>query len=181
MRRLKNFCLGLLMVVIIGFLLFMYLEYEPITQYQNYFYQYQWFEPLLIGLSAFLILIGLILFFSAFKPTHRKPGLYKDYSDGHIYISRKSLENTVLDTLKKYDDIRQPNAVAKLYHKKHHNFVDIKADFLVPTSTVNIQTLTEQVRADIKENVERFSEMPVRKLDINVRDQRQNNGEPRVV
>lgn len=179
-RRLKNFCMGLLMVVIVGFLLFMYLDYQPIKQYQNYFYQYNWFEPLLIGLSAFLILLGLILFFSAFKPTHRKPGLYKDYHDGHIYISRKSLENTALDTLKKYDDIRQPNVVAKLYNKKNNNFVDIKADFLVPTTSVNIQTLTEQVRADVKENVERFSEMPVRKLEINVRDQRQS-GDPRVV
>lgn len=168
------------MVVVVGFLLFMYIDYRPITQYQNYFYQYNWFEPLLIGLSAFLILLGFILFFSAFKPMHRKPGLYKDYQDGHIYISRKSLENTALDTLKKYDDIRQPNVVAKLYNKKNNNFVDIKADFLVPTTAVNIQTLTEQVRADIKENVERFSEMPVRKLEINVRDQRQS-GDPRVV
>lgn len=168
------------MVVVVGFLLFMYIDYRPITQYQNYFYQYNWFQPLLIGLSAFLILLGFILFFSAFKPTHRKPGLYKDYQDGHIYISRKSLENTALDTLKKYDDIRQPNVVAKLYNKKNNNFVDIKADFLVPTTAVNIQTLTEQVRADIKENVERFSEMPVRKLEINVRDQRQS-GDPRVV
>ncbi|UXR77936.1 alkaline shock response membrane anchor protein AmaP [Staphylococcus sp. IVB6227] len=180
MRRLKNFCLGLLMVVIVGFLLFMYLDYEPIKQYQNYFYQYEWFQPLLIGLSAFLILIGFILFFSSFKPTHRKPGLYQDYQDGHIYISRKSIENTALDTIKKYDEIRQPNVVAKLYNKKNHNFVDIKADFLVPTTAVNIQSLTEQVRADVKESVERFSEMPVRKLEINVRDQRQS-GEARVV
>lgn len=181
MKRLKNFILGLLIVVIVGFLLFMYIDYKPITQYQDYFYQFNWFEPLLIGLAAFLILIGLILFFSTFKPTHRKPGLYKVYSDGHIYVSRKSIENTVYDTIKKYDDIRQPNVVSKLYNKKNNSFIDVKADYLVPTSTTNIQTLNEQVRADIKESVERFAELPVRKLEINVRDQKKNPNAPRVV
>ena len=181
MKRLKNFILGLLIVVIVGFLLFMYIDHQSIKQYQNYFYQFNWFQPLLIGLAGFLILIGLILFFSAFKPTHRKPGLYKDYSDGHIYVSRKSIENTVYDTLKQYDDIRQPNVISKLYNKKNNSYIDIKADYLVPTSTTNVQTLNEKIRKDIKESVEHFAEIPVRKLEINVRDQRKNSNEPRVV
>ncbi|PTG56887.1 alkaline shock response membrane anchor protein AmaP, partial [Staphylococcus chromogenes] len=62
MKRLKNFILGLLIVVIVGFLLFMYIDHQSIKQYQNYFYQFNWFQPLLIGLAGFLILIGLILF-----------------------------------------------------------------------------------------------------------------------
>ncbi|MCO4339695.1 alkaline shock response membrane anchor protein AmaP [Staphylococcus agnetis] len=181
MKRLKNFILGLLIVVIVGFLLFMYIDHQSVKQYQNYFYQFNWFQPLLIGLAGFLILIGLILFFSVFKPTHRKPGLYKDYSDGHIYISRKSIENTVYDTLKQYDDIRQPNVISKLHNKKNHSYIDIKADYLVPTSTTNVQTLNEKIRNDIKESVEHFAEIPVRNLEINVRDQRKNSNEPRVV
>ncbi|MCO4346534.1 alkaline shock response membrane anchor protein AmaP [Staphylococcus agnetis] len=181
MKRLKNFILGLLIVVIVGFLLFMYIDHQSIKQYQNYFYQFNWFQPLLIGLAGLLILIGLILFFSAFKLTHRKPGLYKDYSDGHIYVSRKSIENTVYDILKQYDDIRQPNVISKLYNKKNNSYIDIKADYLVPTSTTNVQTLNEKIRNDIKESVEHFAEIPVRKLEINVRDQRKNSNEPRVV
>ncbi|MBY7665095.1 alkaline shock response membrane anchor protein AmaP [Staphylococcus agnetis] len=181
MKRLKNFILGLLIVVIVGFLLFMYIDHQSIKQYQNYFYQFIWFQPLLIGLAGLLILIGLILFFSAFKPTYRKPGLYKDYSDGHIYISRKSFENTVYDTLKQYDDIRQPNVISKLYNKKNHSYIDIKVDYLVPTSTTNVQTLNEKIRNDIKERVEHFAEIPVRTLEINIRDQRKNSNEPRVV
>lgn len=181
MKRLKNFILGILIVVIVGFLLFMYIDYSPIAQYQNYFYQFNWFQPLLIGLAALLILIGLILFFSTFKPTHRKPGLYQVYSDGHIYVSRRSIENTVYDTVKKYDDIRQPNVVSKLYNKKSKSFIDIKVDYLVPSDAVNIQTLNQNVREDIKQSVERFAELPVRKLEINVRDQRKNPNSPRVV
>ncbi|MCO4356183.1 alkaline shock response membrane anchor protein AmaP [Staphylococcus agnetis] len=181
MKRLKNFILGLLIVVIVGFLLFMYIDHQSVKQYQNYFYQFNWFQPLLIGLAGFLILIGLILFFSVFKPTHRKPGLYKDYSDGHIYISRKSIENTVCDTLKQYDDIRQPSVISKLYNKKNHSYIDIKADYLVPTSTTNVQTLNEKIRNDIKESVEHFAEIPVRNLEINLREQQKNSNEPRVV
>ncbi|MGJ5700421.1 alkaline shock response membrane anchor protein AmaP [Staphylococcus chromogenes] len=181
MRRIKNFTIGILIVTVVSSLLFMYIDHQSIKQYQNYFYQFNWFQPLLIGLAGFLILIGLILFFSAFKPTHRKPGLYKDYSDGHIYVSRKSIENTVYDTLKQYDDIRQPNVISKLYNKKNNSYIDIKADYLVPTSTTNVQTLNEKIRKDIKESVEHFAEIPVRKLEINVRDQRKNSNEPRVV
>ncbi|MDG4944675.1 alkaline shock response membrane anchor protein AmaP [Staphylococcus agnetis] len=181
MKRLKNFILGLMIVVIVGFLLFMYIDHHTIKQYQDYFYQFNWFQPLLIGLAGLLILIGLILFLSTFKPTHRKPGLYKDYSDGHIYVSRKSIENTIYDTLKQYDDIRHPNVISKLYNKKKNSYIDIKADYLVPTSTTNVQMLNEKIRNDIKESVERFAEIPVRKLEINVRDQRKNSNEPRVV
>ena len=60
-----------------------------------------------------------------FKPTYRKPGLYKDYDDGHIYVSRKAVEKSH-DTLTKYDQVRQPNVVAKLYNKKSKSYIDIK-------------------------------------------------------
>ena len=159
MKRLKNFILGLLIVVIVGFLLFMYIQDGRITEYQDYFLQFEWFQPLLISLAALLILIGLILVFSIFKPTHRKPGLYKDFDDGHVYVSRKAVEKTAFDT------------VAKSY-------IDIKTDFFVPNN-VQVQSLTEAIRSDIKKNVEYFTEMPVRKLEVNVRDQKTSG--PRVL
>ena len=98
-HRFKNFILGLLIVAIVGFLLFMYIDDSRIKRYQDYFLQFNWFQPLLIGLSALLVLIGIILVFSIFKPTYRKPGLYKDYNDGHIYVSRKAVEKSAYDTL----------------------------------------------------------------------------------
>ncbi|ORO16232.1 hypothetical protein B8A02_01700 [Staphylococcus aureus] len=134
MKRLKNFILGLLIVVIVGFLLFMYIQDGRITEYQDYFLQFEWFQPLLISLAALLILIGLILVFSIFKPTHRKPGLYKDFDDGHVYVSRKAVEKTAFDTVAKYDQVRQPNVVAKLYNKKNKSYIDIKTDFFVPNN-----------------------------------------------
>ena len=36
---------------------------------------------------------------------------------------------------------------------------------------MQVKSLTESIRSDIKHNVEHFTEMPVRKLEINVRDQ----------
>ena len=164
-HRFKNFILGLLIVAIVGFLLFMYIDDSRIKRYQDYFLQFNWFQPLLIGLSALLVLIGIILVFSIFKPTYRKPGLYKDYNDGHIYVSRKAVEKSAYDTLTKYDEIRQPNVVTKLYNKKNNSYIDIKADFLVPND-VQVKSLTESIRSDIKHNVEHFTEMPVRKLEI---------------
>lgn len=178
MKRLKNFILGLLIVVIVGFLLFMYIRDSRISQYQNYFLQFNWFQPLLIALAVLLVIIGLILVFSIFKPTHRKPGLYKDYDDGHIYVSRKAVEKTAYDTVAKYDQIRQPNVVSKLYNKKNRSFIDMKVDFFVP-SDVQVQSLTEAIRSDVKQNVENFAEFPVRKLEVNVRDQKSSG--PRVL
>ena len=78
------------------------------------------------------------------KPTYRKPGLYKDYDDGHIYVSRKAVEKSAYDTLTKYDQVRQPNVVAKLYNKKSKSYIDIKADFLVPND-VQVKSLTESI------------------------------------
>ncbi|MDU2885331.1 MAG: alkaline shock response membrane anchor protein AmaP, partial [Staphylococcus epidermidis] len=49
MKRLKNFILGLLIVAIVGFLLFMYIDDSRIQSYQDYFLQFNWFQPLLIG------------------------------------------------------------------------------------------------------------------------------------
>jgi len=177
-KRLKNFILGLLIVAIVGFLLFMYIDDSRIQSYQDYFLQFNWFQPLLIGLAGLLILIGLVLVLSIFKPTHRKPGLYKNFDDGHIYVSRKAVEKTIYDTIAKYDQVRQPNVVSKLYNKKNKSFIDIKADFFVPNH-VQVKSLTESIRADIKSNVEHFTEIPVRKLEVNVRDQKTSG--PRVL
>lgn len=177
-KRLKNFILGLLIVFIVGFLLFMYIKDSRISQYQDYFLQFNWFQPLLIGLAGLLILIGLILVLSIFKPTYRKPGLYKEFDDGHVYVSRKAVEKTVYDTIAKYDQVRQPNVVTKMYNKKKKSFIDIKADYFVPNN-VQATSLTESIRADIKQNVEHFTEMPVRKLEVNVKDQKTSG--PRVL
>ncbi|SUK58722.1 Uncharacterised protein [Staphylococcus aureus] len=156
MKRLKNFILGLLIVVIVGFLLFMYIQDGRITEYQDYFLQFEWFQPLLISLASLLILIGLILVFSIFNLRIEKPGLYKDFDDGHVYVSRKAVEKTAFDTVAKYDQVRQPNVVAKLYNKKNKSYIDIKTDFFVPNN-VQVQSLTEAIRADIKKNVEYFN------------------------
>lgn len=171
MKRLKNFILGLLILVIVGVLLFMYIKDSRITQYQDYLTQFNWFQPTLITLAALLILIGLILVFSLFKPTYRKPGLYKDFNDGHIYVSRKAIEKSAYDTLVQYDQIRQPNVIAKLYNKKKKSHIALKADFFVP-GDVQVKSLTEEIRNDIKQNVEHFTELPVSKLEVNVRDQK---------
>ena len=55
MKRLKNFILGLLIVVIVGVLLFMYIKDSRITQYQDYLTQFSWFQPTLVTLAALLI------------------------------------------------------------------------------------------------------------------------------
>ena len=71
-------------------------------------------------------MIGLILVLSIFKPTYRKPGLYKTFDDGHIYVSRKAVEKSAYDTLTKYDQVRQPNVVSKLYSKKRNHLSTLK-------------------------------------------------------
>src|SRR5699024_2174856 len=124
--------LGLLIVVIVGFLLFMYIKDSRISEYQNYFNQFNWFEPTLTGLAALLIIIGLILVFSLFKPTYRKPGLYKDYEDGHIYVSRKAVHQSADDMLVHYDEIRHRNVIAELEAKKQKSHIALKADADVP-------------------------------------------------
>lgn len=42
-HRFKNFILGLLIVAIVGFLLFMYIDDSRIKHYQDYFLQFNWF------------------------------------------------------------------------------------------------------------------------------------------
>ncbi|AMY06560.1 MULTISPECIES: alkaline shock response membrane anchor protein AmaP [Staphylococcus] len=182
MRRLKNFILGLLIVVVVGMLVFMVVKVPQVPQIATYRQQlltFAWFLPVLFVLSGLLILLGLILVFSLFAPTHRKPGLYKIYKDGHIYISRKSIDKVVYDTLAQYEQLMQPNVVTKCYSKKKKSYIDIKADFFLPDDT-HAKTLTESVRKDIKQKVEYFSEVPIRKLEVNVKDQKSPSS-PRVL
>lgn len=171
-RRLKNFFLGLFIIVVVGTLLFMYLDISQITSYQQELLKYNWFQPTLIACAGVLIFFGLLMFFAAFKPTHKKPGLHRDYEDGHIYITRNSIEKCVYRTIQKYDEVRQPNVIAKLYNKKNNSYATIKADFFVVPETNGIQSLTENMKNDIKQNVEHFSEIPVKNIEINVRDQK---------
>lgn len=171
-RRLKNFFLGLFIIVVVGTLLFMYLDISQISSYQQELLKYNWFQPTLIACAGGLIFFGLLMFFATFKPTHKKPGLHRDYEDGHIYITRNSIEKCIYRTIQKYDEVRQPNVIAKLYNKKNNSYATIKADFFVVSETNGVQSLTENMKNDIKENVEHFSEIPVKNIEINVRDQK---------
>ncbi|OFV04272.1 MULTISPECIES: alkaline shock response membrane anchor protein AmaP [Staphylococcus] len=182
MRRLKNFILGLIIVVVVGMLVFMLAKVPQIPQVETYQQQlltFAWFLPVLFTLAGLLIVLGIILVFSLFAPTHRKPGLYKFYKDGHIYISRKSIEKVVYDTMANYEQLMQPNVVTKCYSKKKKSYIDVKAYFFLPDDT-HARTLTENVRTDIKKNVEYFTEIPVRKLEVNVKDQKSPSS-PRVL
>lgn len=61
--------------------------------------------------------------------------------------------------------------ITKLYNKKDKSYIDVKTDFLVPND-VQATSLVEGIRSDIKQNIEYFAEIPVRKLEVNVRDQK---------
>ena len=176
-KRLKNFILGLLIVAIVGFLLFMYIDDSRIQSYQDYFLQFNWFQPLLIGLAGLLILIGLILVLSILNLRIANLDFIKTLMMD-IFTYHVKLLKTIYDTIAKYDQVRQPNVVSKLYNKKNKSFIDIKTDFFVPNH-VQVKSLTESIRADIKSNVEHFTEIPVRKLEVNVRDQKTSG--PRVL
>ena len=47
------------------------------------------------------------------------------------------------------------NVIAKLYNKKKKSHIALKADFFVP-GDVQVNSLTEEIRNDIKQNVEAF-------------------------
>ena len=63
-----------------------------IQSYQDYFLQFNWFQPLLIGLAGLLILIGLILVLSILNLRIANLDFIKTFDDGHIYVSRKAVE-----------------------------------------------------------------------------------------
>src|SRR5699024_6133337 len=61
--------------------------------------------------------------------------------------------------------------IAKLYNKKKKSHIALKADFFVP-GDVQVGSLTEEIRNDIKQNVEHFTDLLVSKLEVKVRDQK---------
>ncbi len=76
----------------------MYIQDGRITEYQNTT-SFNLNGSLITYFTCCTIdIIGLILVFSIFKPTHRKPGLYKDFDDGHVY-DLKAVEKTAFDTV----------------------------------------------------------------------------------
>ncbi len=121
-------------------------------------------------------LIGLILVFSIFKPTIENLDYTKTSMTVMFTYLVKLLKRRHSRWVAKYDQVRQPNVVAKRYTNK--SYIDIKTHFFVPNN-VQVQSLTEAIRSDIKKNVEYFTEMPVRKLEVNVRDQKTSG--PRVL
>ncbi len=63
---------------------------------------------------------------------------------------------------------KQPNVIRSCSDKKNKSYIDIKTSF-VPNN-VQVQSLTEAIRSDIKKNVEYLAEMQLRKLEVNVRE-----------
>ena len=171
MKRLWHFILGLWIIVAVGTLLFLQIDYEQFTEYQEQLLAYNWFLPTLYAVTGALLLIGFIYLFSAFKRSYKSKHLVTSYPDGELFVNKKSIEKTVLHTLQKYNNVRQPSIDVNLYTKKQSSYVDISADVFV-TQTESIQSYLQGIREDIKTTVEQFAELPVREINLNVLDQK---------
>ena len=171
MKRVVQFVLGLWILVVVGVLLFVYIEHEAITAYQRDLESFSWFLPTLYWTAGLLMAVGLFLLIFAFRPSYKSRGLFFSYDDGELFINKKSIEKNVLHTIRKYDNLRQPSINVNLYQKRQSSYMDVFVDVFV-TETTNVQSYVESLRQDIKESAERFAELPVREVKIHVLDQK---------
>ena len=171
MKRLLSFLFGLFLLALIGVYTFLYINHSSIKDYQEKLQNQSWFDQTLLicSIVGLVIAIGFLVY--AFKPSHKKNGLFLKYSDGEIFMNKKSIEKVVLHTIDRYDAIRQPSVKAYLFQKKNLSYIDVSVDMLV-AQTENVQTLLEKLREDIKFETERFSELPVHDVKLNVIDQK---------
>lgn len=174
MKRILNFILGLWIFVVVGVLLFVFLDIDPITSYQEQLQQYSWFLPALYWTAGLLLAVALVMMLWTFRPSYKSRGLLLSYSDGEVYINKKSIEKTVLHTIRKYEHVRQPSVEVQLFQRKQSSYMDVTVDLFV-TQTENIQMYVTTIREDIKANAEHFAELPVREITLNVLDQKSLN------
>lgn len=170
-KRIWHFIFGLWIIVTVGVLVFLYIDYEDFKPYQDDLTAYSWFDTALYITAGLLMLVGLIIFFMAFKRSYKSRQLVVSYPDGELTINKKSIEKNILHTLRNYDNVRQPSVDVKLFQKKQSSYVDVAVDVFV-TQTPNIQSYLAQLREDIKANVESFAELPVREVTVSLLDQK---------
>lgn len=171
MIRIWRFLFGLWILITVGVLLFLIIDYKQFSPYKEQLVAYQWFYPALYWTAGLLMFVGLIIFLLAFKRSYKSKLLVTSYPDGELTINKKSIEKNILHTLRTYDNVRQPTVDVKLFQKKQSSFVDVNVDLFV-TQTSNVQSYLEQLREDIKANVERFAELPVREVKVSLLDQK---------
>lgn len=174
MKKIANFILGLWIFVVVGVLLFLFIDNISLKGYQDNLQQYSWFTPALYWTAGLLMAFALFYMIWAFRPSYKSRGLLLSFSDGDVHINKKSIEKTVLHTVQKYDGVRQPSVDIKLFQKKQTSYIDIAVDLFV-VQTDNIQSYLQKIREDVKSSTERFSELPVREVSLNLLDQKSLN------
>lgn len=170
-KRLWSFILGLAVIVIVGVLLLLVIDYEPLQKYEQQLTNYSWFWPALYWSAGILMFIGLLYVLWAFRPSYKSHKLVMEFPDGELQINKKSIEKNVLHTVRQYDAVRQPSIDVKLFQKKQSSYMDVTVDVFV-TQVDNAQSYLSSLRDDIKRNAERFAELPVREVKLNVLDQK---------
>lgn len=171
MKRVLSFVLGIWILLVVGVLLFVFLDIDSLQASQQQLQQYSWFLPALYWSAGLLMFVALLFVLYAFRPSYKSKGLLFSYQDGELYIDKKSIEKTVLHTVRKYDNVRQPSVDVQLFQKKQSSYIDVNVDLFV-TQTSNIQSYLKTIREDIKANAESFAELPVREVSLNLLDQK---------
>lgn len=174
MQRILNFILGFWIFVVVGTLLFFFIDNSSLRSYQEDLQQYQWFTPTVYWVAGALMAFALFYMIWSFRPSYRSRGLLLSYSDGDVHINKKSIEKTVLHTVQKYDGVRQPSVDIRLFQKKQTSYIDIGVDLFV-VQTDNIQSYLQAIREDVKTSTERFAELPVREVTLHLLDQKSLN------
>ncbi|MER2192746.1 MAG: alkaline shock response membrane anchor protein AmaP [Solibacillus sp.] len=174
MKRILSFLFGLWILLVVGVLLFVFLDIDSLQSDQQELQQYRWFLPTVYWSAGLLMFVALVMMLFAFRPSYKSKGLLLSYQDGELYIDKKSIEKTVLHTIRKYDHVLQPSVNVQLFQKKQSSYIDVNVDLFV-IQTANIQTYLQTIREDIKANAESFAELPVREVSLNLLDQKMLN------
>lgn len=174
MKRILNFIFGLWIFLTVGVLFIHFLNLGPTQPYLEQAQEYKWFFPVLYWLAGLLLGIAFLIMIWSFRPSHKSRGLLLSYSDGEIFINKKSIEKTILHTVRKYDGLFQPDIKVNLFQKKKKSFIDVNVDVLA-SQTDQLPSTLNSLKEEIKSVTENFAELPVREVKINLLDQKSLN------
>ncbi|MFC4736887.1 alkaline shock response membrane anchor protein AmaP [Bacillus daqingensis] len=133
----------------------------------------------IVGLTAFVGIVSLILFLTSFrKGESSKDTLEVPTSNGYIAIKKDAFESALGRFLAGRDGIRMTESKVNMHSKK--NMVDIDVHY-APVSGRGIQQTGTELQEEIKSYLENWFEVTVRRVRIFVEDPAKSKSKKRVV
>lgn len=172
LRRVLDFFFGLIILVFMGYFIIDYLNISEVQPYINDLRAFDWYDYVLWGFMAALVIIGIVLIILALRPSGRSNRLVWETETGNLEVSKQAIDSFIKSTINNERNlIHHDNSLVLRSTNNGEKSISGSIDVLWVADTHKDESSLNEINDRLRRKLQEFTHSDTRDLKLNVLDQ----------